>query len=285
MKKTSTLLGGILLFLIPFSLSAATVVATVNGTPITDRDITARVRLMALQGDNRTDNRIRALSNIIDDNIKLNLATQMQISPADAEITREIDAMKSRGFDTSGLDSVGMEMVRFAVRANIAWQMTIGRTIMPTVNVTEQDIQDEIAELSRTRGLPINVTLLRLVNIPEDIAAKLTAPKDCADAERMARSLGGAPIRLTAPEFELSEEVRRRIADLPELSWSSRDIDRSVLLVCSRTRMPEYGTLDDVVRQNAIFKRAMFIGDQQLNQQRRRAVIVINNPKYRGAIN
>jgi len=295
MKKISKILTTALslipysLFLIPLfaavpAANAATVVATVNGAPVTDRDITARVKLMALQGDARTDNRLRALSNIIDDNIRLAFAAQVQISPSDAEVNREIDALRSRGFDTSGLDPVGMNMLRLAMRANIAWQMVVGRTIMPTVNVTDQDIKDEIADLSRTRGLPVYVTLLRLVDIPEDIAAKLSPPKDCADAERMARTLGGAPVRVTAPEFELSEEVRARISILPELSWSSRQ-DRSVLLVCDRKRMAEYGDLDNVIRQNAIFKRAMFMGDQQLKQLRRRAVIVINNPSYRGAIN
>ena len=45
---------------------AAQVVATVNGTPITDTDITVRTQLMAKQGKTSTDNRRVALQNIID---------------------------------------------------------------------------------------------------------------------------------------------------------------------------------------------------------------------------
>ena len=49
----------------------ASVVANVNGTPITDTDITARTKLMAKQGKTSTDNRRVALQSIIDDNIKI----------------------------------------------------------------------------------------------------------------------------------------------------------------------------------------------------------------------
>ena len=52
----------------------ASVVATVNGTPITDTDITARTNLMARQGQTSSDNRRVALQNIIDDNVKLEYA-------------------------------------------------------------------------------------------------------------------------------------------------------------------------------------------------------------------
>ena len=46
---------------------SATVVATVNGVPVTDADITARTKLMAREGNTSTNNRRVALQNIIDD--------------------------------------------------------------------------------------------------------------------------------------------------------------------------------------------------------------------------
>ncbi|MCL2017632.1 MAG: SurA N-terminal domain-containing protein [Alphaproteobacteria bacterium] len=266
-----------------FNANAATVVATVDGIPITDKDITARIRLMELQGQRSTDNRIRALSNIIDDSIKISYAESIKISPSESDIKNEVGALKERGFDTSGLDKTGMEVLRSALRANIAWQMVIGRTIMPTIDVAEEDIESEILELGRARGLPIEITLIRLVGIPAATAARLSTPSDCAAAEKMARDLGGAPQKITAPEYELSEEIRIRISGQPILTWGSREND-SVLLICERKKMNEYGNLDEIIKQNAIWKRAMFVGDQQLKQLRRRAVIIINDAKYRGAI-
>ncbi|MBQ7127680.1 MAG: hypothetical protein IJO18_01720, partial [Alphaproteobacteria bacterium] len=46
---------------------AASVVATVNGKPITDTDVTSRTTLMAKQGKTSSDNRRVALNAIIDD--------------------------------------------------------------------------------------------------------------------------------------------------------------------------------------------------------------------------
>lgn|GEM_PF-485563 len=267
-----------------FTANAATIAASINGNPITDRDITARARIMNMKGQVSTDNRIRALSEIIDDHIKLHHAAQIQINPSDADVRRELDSLRARGLPIDTLDPVGAEMLRASTRAHIAWQMVIGRTIMPTVSITDADVRDELALLSRTRGLPVDTTLIRLVDIPEDIAAKLTTPKDCDDAMSQARNLGGVPVRITVPEFELAEDIRARIAGLAELTWSPRGEDRSVLIVCSRTQMAEFENLDEVVRQNVTFKRSLFLADQQLKQLRRRAVIVINNPSYRGAL-
>ena len=271
-------------FLLVAPAAAVSVVATVNGAPITSADITARVRLMAAQGHTGTDNRVRALSNIIDDHLRLSHAQSMHIMPTDEDINREIADLRRRGMDTSGLGAVGNEMMRSAARANIAWQMVLGRTVLPTITITDEDIENEMSELSRTRGLPINTTVIRLVEIPRSVADRLTTPTSCDDAMRMARNLGGSPLRLTVPEYELAPDVREKIWNLETLEWSPW-ANRSVLLVCERVRMATWGDLDDIIRQNTTWRRAMFIGDQNLRQLRRRAVIVINDERYRGALN
>jgi hypothetical protein len=253
-----------------FSLSAqaARVVATVNGVPITDSDITARVKLMTLQGQNSTDNRRRALDGIIDDQIKLFYAENFKAIPDDAAVAAEL-----RKMSLPGLSATEAAQARVAIKAGIAWQIVLARTVIPTITVSDEDIAKEKAELSRERGLPIETTIIRLVDIPESI--KLPAPKSCDDAVRIAEERGGAPQKFSAVEYELSEDIRERIANLPLLTWSSRR-DDSVLLVCNRKKTSEYGKLDELIKQNAIYKQAMFKGDQQLKQLRRKAVIVNN---------
>ena len=260
---------------------SATVVATVNGNPITDMDITARTRLMAMQGQTPTDNRKQALANIIDDAIKLNYADSLKINPTDADVKKEIDAMRGRGFNPSGMDSSVMAMMKSAIKSNIAWQMVIGRTIMPTITVTPEDINAEMADLEKEKGLPIEMTLIRLVGIPENVAKMLSAPKSCDDAESIAKNLGGSPQKMTVKEYELSSDVRAQLAGLPLLTWSKRGSDESVFLICAKKKTAEYGKLDTVVKQSATFKRAAFIADQQLKQLRRKAVIIINDERYK----
>ena len=253
----------------------ASVVASVNGEPITDADITARVTLMNKQGKTSTDNRRQALQNIIDDNVKLAYASNFNAVPDDQVVDEELKKMK-----LGDLSATERAMAKSALRAEIAWQIIVARTILPTVDITDADIAAERNAIARDQGLPIEMTIVRLIDIPADVAAKLTKPTSCDDAMQMARDLGGAPQKFTALQYEFEDEIRNRVATLPLLTWSPV-VDRSVLLVCSTKKTEEYQKLDELIEQNAQFKQAMFLADQQLKQLRRRAVVVINDDRYK----
>ena len=253
---------------------ASTVVATVNGTPVTDTDITARVALMAKQGDTSKTNRRKAFQNIVDDYIKLNYAANFNVKPSEKDAEQELKRM-----NLGDLDSTMKSMAILAIKSDIAWQVIMARTIIPTIDISESDIKAERSDLIRERGLPIEVTLVRLIDIPANIAKKLTKPNDCKDAISMAERFGGNPQTFTALQYELSPDVRERIAELPPLTWSKIQ-DNSVLLVCKETKTKEYQNLDEIIRQNATFKKASFVADQQLKQLKRKAVIIINDDRY-----
>lgn len=253
----------------------ASVVASIGGTPVTDTDVTARTKLMARQGKTSTDNRRVALQNIIDDHIKISYASNFGAVPDDKEVEKEVKKM-----NLGDMTESEKSMTRQAVKAEIAWQIVVARTILPTVDISDDDITAERVALAREHGLPIEMTIVRLVNIPADVAAKLTRPKNCDAAVEMARQLGGEPQKFSALQYELSEDIRTRVAGLPVLTWSPRE-DDSVLLVCGAKKTSEYGKLDDIIKQNAHFKQAMFMADQQLKQLRRKAVIIINDDRYK----
>jgi hypothetical protein len=269
-----------LLFVIPCSLfvcsaHAASVVATVGGRPITDADITARVGLMTKQGNTATNNRKVALQNIIDDYVKLDYAANFNVKPTAADIRAQMDAM-----NIGELSSTEKAMAESAMTANIAWQMIVARTILPTVEISNADIASERNALARERGLPIEMTIIRLTDIPVLVAGQLTKPASCDDAMAMAEKFGGAPQKFTALQYEMTEDIRNRVANLEKLTWSPV-VDGSVLLVCDSKRGAEYGELDQMIKQNATFKAAMFKADQQLKQLRRKAVVVINDERYK----
>lgn len=261
------------LFVIP--VFGASVVANVNGTPITDTDITARTKLMAKQGKTSTDNRRVALQSIIDDNIKLSYAGNFNAMPDDKTVNQELKKMNLGDLSKSEID-----MAKNALRAEIAWQIVVGRTILPTVDVSDEDINAEKVNLAREHGLPIEMTIVRLTDIPSDVAAHLTKPKSCDDAIEIAENLGGAPQKFTALQYELSSDIRERVAGLKKLTWSPVQ-DGTVLLVCDTKKTSEYKNLDTIIKQNAQYKQAMFLADQQLKQLRRKAVIVINDDRYK----
>lgn len=263
------------------SADAASVIANINGNPVTDADITARVKLMTMTGEkSSTSNRVLALSHIIDDYVKIAHAEKFRATPDDADVTKELKRMQDH---FGAFDSTTRAMATASIRAQIAWQIVIGRTIMPTITVGDDEIAAERNDLERTRGLPYEMTFIRLIDIPADVAAKLTKPKSCDDAMLMAENLGGAPQKVTAIQYELSEDIRTRTVGLPLLAWS-KPVDGSVILLCAKKKTAEYKNLDDIIKQNAVFKRASFKADQQLKQLRRKAVVIINEPAYNGAL-
>jgi hypothetical protein len=261
------------MFMMP--VYGASVVANVNGTPITDADITARTKLMALQGKTSTDNRRVALQNIIDDSVKIAYASNFNVVPDDKTVDKEFKKM-----NLGDLSTLETQMAKNALRAEIAWQIVVARTILPTVDISTEDINTEKINLAREHGLPLEVTIIRLTDIPADIAKRLSKPKSCDDAMDIAENLGGVPQRFTALQYELSADIRERTAGLAHLTWSPLQ-DNSVLLVCETKKTKEYKDLDNIIKQNAQYKQAMFLADQQLKQLRRRAVVVINDDRYK----
>ncbi len=257
------------------SASAASVVATIGNTPVTDADITARVALMNKQGKTSTDNRRVALNSIIDDNVKVAYASNFHAVPSDGDVDKEFKKL-----NLGDLSPTEKAMAKSALRADIAWQMVVARTVLPTIEISDEEIAAQKRDLEREHGLPIEMTLIRLTDIPADVAAKLTRPKSCDDAMEMAEKLGGVPQKFTAMQYELAPEIRTRVAGLGRLRWSSHR-DESVILICDSKKTKEYGDLDSIIKQNATFQKAMFTADQQLKQLRRRAVIVIHDDRYK----
>ena len=261
--------------LIISSADAATVVGSVNGNPITDTDITARTELMSRQGKTSIINRKQAFQNIVDDYVKLDYAANYGVKPTDSDADKELKKM-----NLGSMNDTMRSMARLAIRSDIAWQVLMARTIVPTIEISDKDIAEEKADIAREHGLPIEVTLIRLIDIPTDVSKKLTKPKNCDAAEKMVEDLGGYPQKITAMQYELSPEVRSRIANLPLLTWSKNE-NNSVLLVCSEKKTKEYKNLDEIIKQNATFKKASFAADQQLKQLRRKAVIIIDDDRYK----
>ncbi len=264
------------LFFIGFNCAyAASVIGSVNGNPITDSDITARTELMARQGKTSATNRKQAFQNIIDDYIKLDYAANYNVKPSDKDADKELKQM-----NLGDMDATTRSMARLAMRANIAWNVVMSKTIVPNIETTQSDIEEERTAIAREHGLPIEVTILRLIDVPNDVYKKLSKPKNCDSAEKMVEDLGGYPQKITAMQYELAPDVRERIANLPLLTWSKNE-NGTVFLVCEEKKGKEYKNLDEIIKQNAVYKKASFNADQQLKQLRRKAVIIINDDRYK----
>ncbi|MCQ2574610.1 MAG: hypothetical protein MJ156_00715 [Alphaproteobacteria bacterium] len=273
MKKIIVCLSIMLLAVIP--AYSASVIATVNGNAITDDEVTARVKLMTKQGNNSLDNMQKAFQNIVDDYIKIEYVSNFGVKPTDEDADKEIEKMK-----LGELTPTMRSMARLGVKSDICWNVMLGQTIIPTIKLTKKEKQQAKIDLARERGLPVELTLVRVVDIPKDVYKQLKDPKDCDDAITMVQTLGGEPQKFKILQYELSQDMRERVAELDVMKWAPLK-DKSTVLICEANKTDEYQNLDEMIEQNAIYMRASAIGDQQLKQLRRKAMIIINDDRYK----
>ncbi len=251
------------------------IIASVGDKPITDLDITNRVKLMNKQRVKSADNRLKAFENIVNDYVKLDYANNFKIKVNENEINKEFSRLNF-GF----LSKSEKQMAIFAIKANIAWQQVIFRTIFPTISISDEEIKQQQLEIESKHGLPITISFLIINNISEESYNLLENPKSCNEAISKLEKLNLNFQEINAKQYELSQNIRNILTNINLLSWS-KIIDGKVYLICDKKKLKEFSKLENVIKQNAIYKKAMFISENQLKQLKRKSVIVINDPRYK----
>lgn len=251
------------------------IIASIDDKVITDLDITNRVKLMNKQGIVSTSNRLKAFENILNDYIKLNYANSLKIKVDDKEINKELNKL-----NLGILNKSEKQMAFFAIGANIAWQQIIFRTILPTISISDEEIKQEQLELESRHGLPINISFLIINNIDEKSYKLLNVPKNCNDAVSKLEKLNLDFQKINVKQYELSSDIRSILSDISLFNWS-KIIDGKVYLVCDKKKLKEFSKLENVIRQNAMYKKAILMSENQLKQLKRKSVIVINDDRYK----
>ena len=79
--------------------------------------------------------KMMVIPNIIDDSVKIAYASNFNVVPDDKTVDKEFKKMK-----LGDLSTLETQMAKNALPAEIAWQIVVARTILPTVDVTDEDI-------------------------------------------------------------------------------------------------------------------------------------------------
>lgn len=121
---------------------AQNVRVTVDGTPITDLQIAARVKLFALEGNNGGTR--GATEQLIDEALQVAEAKRLGITVSNAQIddallqiARNMNVSQDRLVAMLQQGGVSTETLRDRLRAAIAWNGVTERAIMPQVQISE----------------------------------------------------------------------------------------------------------------------------------------------------
>lgn len=123
---------------------------TVNGTPITDLQVAQRQKLFALEGSSGGSK--GATEQLIDEAIQISEAKRLGINVSNAQIddallqiARNMNVSQDRLVNMLQQGGVGMDTLKDRLRAAIAWNAITEQVIMPQVQISELQLDQEAA--------------------------------------------------------------------------------------------------------------------------------------------
>jgi peptidyl-prolyl cis-trans isomerase SurA len=146
---------------------ALVIAATVNDSMISVLDVEARltlsIHLAELPNTLETRKRLAAqtLRSIIDEKLKLQEAEKFKIKVSRSNIARSETEFEQRAGLNKGelrklIKRLGLDVSSFLKRleSQVAWTKLISRRYLPTINVSDNEIDGYIAELESSKGKP-----------------------------------------------------------------------------------------------------------------------------------
>jgi peptidyl-prolyl cis-trans isomerase SurA len=129
---------------------AQSVSVTVNGTPITDVQISQRVKLFALEGS--SGGQRGATEQLIDEAIQMAEAKRLgvtvsnaQVDEAFVQIARNINVSPERLTAMLQEGGINIGSLKDRLRAAIAWNSVTEQAIMPQVQISDLDLDQQAA--------------------------------------------------------------------------------------------------------------------------------------------
>ncbi|WP_171015791.1 SurA N-terminal domain-containing protein [Devosia sp. FKR38] len=150
-RAAGALIVGMLLSMaVAMPAFAQTVRVTVNGTPITDVQISQRVKLFALEG-NRGGTK-GATEQLIDEAVQMSEAKRLGITVSNAQvddaflqIARNIKLSEDKLRQMLQQGGINMDTLKDRLRAAIAWNAVTEMAVMPQVQISDLELDQKAA--------------------------------------------------------------------------------------------------------------------------------------------
>ena len=144
----AVIIGTMLTFTAALPTLAQSVRVTVNSTPITDVQISQRVKLFALEGNNGGQK--GATEQLITEAIQLSEAKRLGISVSNAEvdeaflqIARNLKVSQDKLQQMLQQGGINMDTLKDRLRAAIAWNAITEQVIAPSVQISDLELDQQ----------------------------------------------------------------------------------------------------------------------------------------------
>ena len=210
----------------PQDMDTNGVAAVVNDQIVSEYDLSQRVALvistsgMRQTADNRKKMRPQVLEQLKTEKLELEEAQRKNITVSPTEVDKEIDGILSDNKLTLdqlkqilGRSNVAMETLRAQIAVQLAWQKAIEDEYGDRINITPQDVDDELARAKEGADKPhfLVAEIFLAVESPDQDEK---VHKSAEDLVAQMKS-GGAPFPTIARQFSQSPSA----AEGGDLGW------------------------------------------------------------------
>lgn len=221
LRVVSAIVLGLTLLFAALPASAASVLVTVNGQPITDVQLAQRLALHKLEGKN---NRNAALEELINESVQLQEAERLGLNVTSAEVDDAVlDVARQIRVSSSNLarlltdNGVSMETLRARLKANVAWSRVTQSVVSSRVQVSEADV-DAQAKQKLTAANSFDYILKEVLFIMP--GGKGNASKRTAEANQYKKAFNGCDnavnLSLSYTDAAVRDLGRRHATQFPD---------------------------------------------------------------------
>ena len=301
MRKLQVLAAALVVFVMAsLGAQAAKVVVTVNGSEITDLQVSARAGLMRLEGRGTSNNdRLKlARDELIDEAIMLGEADRLGISVGTNQVDEAfLNIARNTKLSADKLEQflidrgVAPTTLKERLKANIAWNSVVQATVAPQVQVSDLELEQKAqAELSENVTYDYILKEIRFI-VPQ--GSKTSVSSRTAQAKKYRSSFQGCntavDLSMSYTDVAVIDIGRRHSTQLPdaiaeELSGLDvggitkprvGDTGVSMLAVCAKASARDTTFIKNEMRQEAGTEAFKDKVADYLKTLRERAAIII----------
>ncbi|MGV8839716.1 MAG: SurA N-terminal domain-containing protein [Bauldia sp.] len=284
------------LFVVPAGNAfAISIVAVVNGVPITSYDVEQRVALQRISG--QTPSNASATNELIDELVQLGEAIrlgvnvpQSQIDAAFASIAGQVNMNLSQFNDALRQSGIEPESLKRRLQAQIAWSVLMQNRIQTNPGVAQTDVTAALLAQGRQGETVREYRLQQIIFVvPADSSAAYINQRrseaeafrqrfgGCENALTQASTLRGVVVvdigrnvdRLNSAQRDAIETTQAGRTTRPERTSQGVEI----IAVCSVTEVAGNEAARVDITNQLIIERGEQIGEEYLAELRARAII------------
>lgn len=257
--------------------AVAAVKATVNGVPISDVEVSQRLKLLQLEGRNGSK---AALEELIDEQIQLQEAKRLNVDITDAQVdqaflsvARNIKVSEDNLRGILRQNGVSVDTLRNRLRAALAWQEVTTIMVMPRIQISDVELEEQaVAKLDASMSYDYILKEVLFV-MP---GGQGSASKRTAEANQYRKSFQGCDnavqLSLSYTDAAVLDVGRRHATQLPEAI--AKELSQLNVGGITKPRVMERGVSMLAVCSKAVAEDTTFIksnlraeaGNAQLQQ-------------------